>query len=169
MNLILDIKIVIATILLPDADIMADVAFKLYLYDDEFHRYVRTKGGAQMIANEASVVIHTPSTPSLHALSEYYLFGRRHRNSIVDGVDLPAYDSDEWRAWIYDGKRHREGDKPALIMGYIDDVDNEQRWYKYGILYKYTHFSRRISGKFVNHQKKLIYCINDSKLAYLHQ
>jgi hypothetical protein len=154
---------------------MADVAFKLYLCDDEFHRYVRTKEGAQMIANEATVVKYTPAKELHYELSEYYLFGRRHRNSIVGGLgaqslhdkhgDLPAYECEQWREWIYDGKRHREGDKPALIIGFADDPNNEQKWFKYGILYKYTS---RSPGGYL-YQKNLVYCVNDSGLAYLHQ
>jgi hypothetical protein len=129
--LILDIIKIIATISV-DSLVHGDVWYKLTLISDKFNKYSKTDIGIR-----AFIKAHyTCEVGSRHAYRK--IFGVFH-----SFYDLPVQEMDNYRIWFYNGKIHREDDKPAVY------ADNEQytsikqeklkyykAWYKNGVRHR---------------------------------
>lgn len=116
-NIVLDIKYKIASF-------NSLVWYKLYLYDDEFHKYARTNVAIsefiQLFAKKE--IIHIKNGYSQIQTS---ILGIIHSLN-----DEPAIEYSNKKLWYYGGLIHRDDDKPAIIMKNSNGISNS--WYKNG-------------------------------------
>ena len=140
MNLILDIKIYIASI--------DEITwYNLYRVDNEFRQYAKTEEGCARFIDLATIDEYECDEDGYHHISKkiFKIVHYRHINDLpariyYDGAqewwkngkierdnDLPAYVRADVSIWYKNGKKHRDGDLPAVVH-----VDGTQYWYKNG-------------------------------------
>lgn len=113
-DLILDIKVIIASY-------NKYVWYYLYKYDKEFRSYAISEAGKKKF-----VCLFTKYKKYPDGEKQSLLFGELH--SVYDKPAISTYDE---KLWYYNGRLHRDNDKPASVTQYGDLA-----WFKHGKLHR---------------------------------